>query len=178
MLEFQHLQHYCTLTVNPPILFVPKFTATNTPPTCCHAFNLITTSPFLTNDITTGSIEILVELETNMIGCFNTQLYLSQLVLSTINFNSLVSHFFNVVVTSHSILIFHSLKNFLPVSSNLVSSSLIVEASATLCSSFISCFTSCFVSSLTSSFFSSGSTFTIVSTLLLVSDTGILLIFK
>jgi hypothetical protein len=166
--------NYCTLSVNPPILLVPKFTATNTSHACCHAFNLITTSPFLTNDITTGSIEILVELETNIIGCFNTPLNLSQLALSTINFNSLVSPFFNVVVTSHSILIFHSLKNFLPVSSSLVSSSLIVEVSATLCSSFTSCFVSC----LTSSFFSSGSTLTIVSTLLLTSDTGILLIFK
>jgi hypothetical protein len=151
---------YCTLIVNPPILFVPKLTATKTSPACCHAFNLIATSPFFTNEITTGSIEIFVELETNIIGCFNTQLYLSPFALLIISFNSLVSPFFKAVETSHSIEIFHSLKNFLPVSSSFVSSNLMLDAEgATSC-----CFTSSLTSCLTSSFFVS-STFTIVSTL-------------
>jgi hypothetical protein len=64
------------------------------------------------------------------------------------SFNTLVSHFLIAVVTSPSILIFHSLKNFFPVSSSLVSSSLIdVNSGAASCcttSSFISCFTSLF----------------------------------
>jgi hypothetical protein len=104
-------------------------TATKTSPACCHAFNLITTSPFFTNEITTGSIVILVELATNIIGCFKTPLNLSPLVLLITSFNSLVSHFLRAVVASPSIVIFHSLKNFLPVESSLVSSNLIVEVS-------------------------------------------------
>jgi hypothetical protein len=99
---------------------------------------LISISQFFIREITAGSILIFVELEINIIGCFNTPLYVSQLAFEILSFIILVSHFLREDVISPFISIFHSLKKAFPVVSSFVSSNLIFcscVVGAILCSS-------------------------------------------
>jgi hypothetical protein len=68
------INDYSTLILKPPILFVQRLTAIYTSPACCPALIFISTSQFLISEITTGSIEMFVEFEINIIGCLRTPL--------------------------------------------------------------------------------------------------------